>query len=102
MSTYRWSVSQQVVEQLLNIRGSRKRQKLIDFFDRLAADPEGLSEEPFSDDEGNTYQLVAFGRALMGKNHASNGNSNDRDNRNNDRLFSLFGHFVFLTCKLVC
>ena len=65
MSTYRWSVSQQVVEQLLNIRGSRKRQKLIDFFDRLAADPEGLSEEPFSDDEGNTYQLVAFGRWLI-------------------------------------
>lgn len=65
MSTYRWSVSQQVVEQLLNVRGSRKRQKLIDFFDRLAADPEGLSEEQFSDDEGNTYQLVAFERWLI-------------------------------------
>ena len=60
MSTYRWSVSQQVVEQLLNVRGSRKRQKLIDFFDRLAADPQGLSEEQFSDEEGNVYQLVAF------------------------------------------
>ncbi len=65
MSTYRWSVSQQVVEQLLNVRGSRKRQKLIDFFDRLAADPEGLSEEQFSDDEGNVYQLVAFERWLI-------------------------------------
>lgn len=65
MSTCRWSVSQQVVEQLLNVRGSRKRQKLIDFFDRLAADPEGLSEEQFSDEEGNVYQLVAFERWLI-------------------------------------
>ena len=65
MSTYRWSVSQQVVEQLLNVRGSHKRQKLTDFFDRLAADPDGLSEEQFSDDEGNTYQLVAFERWLI-------------------------------------
>ena len=65
MSTSRWSVSQQVVEQLLNVRGSRKRQKLIDFFDRLAADPQGLSEEQFSDEEGNVYQLVAFERWLV-------------------------------------
>ena len=65
MSVYRWSVSQQVVGQLLNVRGSRKRQKLIDFFDRLAADPKGLSEEQFSDEEGNVYQLVAFERWLI-------------------------------------
>ena len=65
MSDYRWSASQQVVEQLLHLRGKRPRQKLIDFLDRLAADPEGLCEEQFTDEEGTAFQLVAFERWLI-------------------------------------
>lgn len=60
MSACRWSVSQQVVERLLHVRGFRQRQKLIDFLDRLAADPIGLSEGRFSDEEGNVYHLATF------------------------------------------
>lgn len=52
MSPYNWSASQQVVERLLQVRGSRQRQKLTDFFDHLAADPEELSEGHFADEEG--------------------------------------------------
>ena len=67
------------------------------------ARPEGIEVFPlklrgglfFADHIRKPIQLIAFGRALMEKNDASNGNSNDRDNRNDDRLFSLFGHFVF-------
>lgn len=65
MSVYRWLASQQVVEKLLMVRGSRQRQKLTDFFDRLTSDPEGLSESRFSDEEGNVYQLVTFERWLV-------------------------------------
>ncbi len=65
MSVYRWSASQQVVEKLLAIRGERQRQKLADFFDHLTEDPEGLSEEQFSDEEGNLYHFVAFERWLL-------------------------------------
>jgi hypothetical protein len=56
MSAYLWSASQQVVEQLLQVSGGPQRQKLTDFFDRLTADPEGLSEGHFSDEESNIYQ----------------------------------------------
>ena len=65
MSVYRWLASQQVVERFLLVRGSRQRQKLTDFFDRLTSDPEGLSESRFSDEEGNVYQLVTFERWLV-------------------------------------
>ena len=65
MSVYRWLASQQVVERVLSVRGSRQRQKLTDFFDRLTSDPEGLSESRFSDEEGNVYQLVTFERWLV-------------------------------------
>lgn len=65
MSAYSWSASQQVVERLLQVRGSRQRQKLTDFFDRLAIDLEALSEGQFSDEEENVYQLVALERWLI-------------------------------------
>ena len=65
MSVYRWLASQQVVEKLLMVRGSRQRQKLTDFFDCSTSDPEGLSESRFSDEEGNVYQLVTFERWLV-------------------------------------
>ena len=65
MSGCHWSASQQVVEQLLQVRGTRQRQKLTDFFDRLTGDPEGMSEGQFSDEEGNVYHLVVFERWLI-------------------------------------
>lgn len=39
--------------------------KLADFFYHLTEDPEGLSEEQFSDEEGNLYHFVAFERWLL-------------------------------------
>lgn len=65
MNVYRWSASQQVVERLLYVRGARQRQKITDFFDRLTADPERLSEGKFSDEEDNVYHLVTFERWLV-------------------------------------
>lgn len=65
MNAYSWSASQQVVERLLQVRGSRQRQKLTDFFDRLTIDLEALSEGQFSDEEENMYQLVALERWLI-------------------------------------
>ena len=65
MSVYRWAASQQVVEQLLTVRGGRERQKLTDFFDRLTADPEAMSEGQFSDEEGNLFHVATFDRWLI-------------------------------------
>ena len=65
MSPYNWSASQQVVERLLQARGGRQRQKLTDFFDHLAADPEELSEGQFTDEEGNVYHLAAVEHWLI-------------------------------------
>ena len=65
MSDYRWSASKQVVERLLQVRGSLQRQKLTDFFDRLSSNLEDLSEGQFSDEEGNVYHLVVFERWLL-------------------------------------
>jgi hypothetical protein len=65
MSPYHWSASQQVVERLLQVRGSRQRLKLTDFFDRLVADPELLSEGHFADEEGNAYHLAVYERWLI-------------------------------------
>lgn len=65
MTGYRWSASQQIVEQLLNIRGDRQRQRLTDFFDRLAGDPDGLREGQFFDEDGRAYSLIVFERWLI-------------------------------------
>jgi|AntAceMinimDraft_17_1070374.scaffolds.fasta_scaffold85850_2 hypothetical protein len=65
MRDFSWSASQQVVERLLQVRGSVQRQKLTDFFDRLTLDPLSLSEEHFTDEEGNIYHLVVFDRWLV-------------------------------------
>ena len=55
MSVYRWQASQQVVEKLLSVRGSKKRQVLIDFFDYLASTADFEAEEFFDDKEGNRF-----------------------------------------------
>ena len=47
------------------MRGGRQRQKLTDFFDRLAAEPETMSEGQFSDEEGNLFRVVTFERWLI-------------------------------------
>ena len=55
MRGYQWQASQQVVEKLLSIRGSKKRQILIDFFDHLASTGNFETEESFEDEEGNQF-----------------------------------------------
>ncbi|MBC2601182.1 hypothetical protein [Puniceicoccus vermicola] len=65
MSEFTWSASQQVVERLLQIRGTGQRQKVTDFFDRLSSDPLGNSKEDFLDEDGNIYHLVVFDRWLI-------------------------------------
>jgi len=62
---FTWSASQQVVERLLQVRGTTQRQKVTDFFDRLTSDPLGISEDHFLDEVGNIYHLVVFDRWLV-------------------------------------
>ena len=55
MIGYNWQASQQVVEKLLSVRGSKKRQSLIDFFDHLASTADFETENSFEDKEGNQF-----------------------------------------------
>lgn len=100
MSVYRWSASQQVVEQLLTVRGGRQRQKLADFFDRLTADPEGLSEGQFSDYEGNLYRLVAFERWLITY-HVDHAAKQVNQSRGDAEFGSLWANSAYL-CGVEC
>lgn len=55
MRGYQWQASQQVVEKLLSVRGGKKRQILIDFFDHLVSTGNFETEDSFEDKEGNQF-----------------------------------------------
>ena len=65
MNRYRWQASQQVVEKLLSVRASKKRQSLIDFFDHLTSTGNFEAEDSFEDEEGNQFFVKSWNQWVI-------------------------------------